>query len=208
MKILIVDSHEVIREGLSFIMKQSYLIDECFYASSGEEAINLVGLEEIDLVILDICLPDCFDGLDVLKKIKKESTNTKVIIFSMSASMAYQKRACEFGADGYLSKSIKRDMLIEKIDQIILGEKIFDQPIFQDQCTEHEVEMFHWELPLSEKEREIFFLFVMGYPHKYISEKLKISINTIENYRQKLNKKLGKSKRHEWLEIAKKYQVI
>jgi len=206
MNLMIVDDHEIVRDGLAMLLQQSYCIDTKKFATDGYEAIKIAEEFNADLILLDISMPGGLDGLSTIEKLKRLLPETKIVIFSMFDDIAYQKKAYESGADGYLIKQLKRDNLVHSLDLILANKKVFSNQIFEDH---QEGESLHeLDLPITKREKEVFVLTVSGYSQKDIADKLDISVKTVENHRQKIGEKLGTQKRFEWVDIAKKYNVF
>lgn len=206
MNLMIVDDHEIVRDGLAMLLQQSFCIDAKICASDGYEALKIAEQFQADLVLLDLSMPGGLDGLTTLEKLRKLMPEAKIVIFSMYDDIGYQKKAFEAGADGYLIKQLKRDDLIQSLDQILANQKVFDSHVMEEGS---EGESFHHiALPITKREKEVFILTVMGYSQKDIADKLDISVKTVENHRQKIGEKLGTQKRYDWVEMARKYNVF
>ncbi|WP_045516375.1 response regulator transcription factor [Neobacillus niacini] len=203
MNLLIVDDHEIVRDGLSMILQQAYCIDATEFASDGYEAIRIAESFPADLVLLDVSMSGGLDGLLTLEKMRKQLPDAKIVIFSMFEDISFQKRAYENGADGYLIKQLRRDALVQSLDQILANHKVFNSSLLGTATTSQNL-----DLPITKREKEVFILTVMGYTLKDIANKLAISHRTVENYRQKIGEKLETQKRHEWIEIARNYHLL
>ncbi|WP_071459523.1 response regulator [Bacillus massilinigeriensis] len=205
MNLLIVDDHEIVRDGLSLLLEQSYCIDSLLYASDGYEALKLAENFRADLVLLDVSMPGGRDGLTTLEKMRKLLPEAKIAIFSMHDDIGFQREAFEKGADGYLVKVLKREELTYSLDQILAGRKVFSRTILDEECVGSFLEL---DLPITKREKEVFTLTVMGYSQKDIAEKLDISVKTVENHRHNIGEKLGTHKRYDWVDTARKYRVF
>jgi two-component system, NarL family, response regulator NreC len=206
LNLLIVDDHEIVRDGLFMILQKAYCIDNKECASDGYEAIKIAESFNADLVLLDLSMPGGLDGLSTLEKLRRILPDAKIVIFSMFEDISFQKKAYEKGADGYLIKQLRRDALVLSLDQILAHQKVFNSSVLEEEncsTTAHSL-----ELPITKREKEVFILTVMGYTLKDTANKLAISYKTVENYRQKIGEKLETHKRHEWVDIAKKYNVL
>lgn len=206
MRVMIVDDHEVVRDGLALLMKDAFPVDGFMFASDGREAVQQATNHDVDLVLLDLSMPEGMDGIQTLIQLRKLLPSARIVIFSMYDDIGYQKRAYEYGADGYLVKRIKSDELIQSLDLIMAGNKVFDQMTIQH--GQNSLDRTSWDLPITPREREVFILTVMGHTQKEIADKLSIAVKTVENHRQNISKKLGSKKRSDWLEIAQKYHVF
>lgn len=204
MRLMIVDDHEIIRDGLLMILEQAYCIDHCEFAKEGLEATQIAEHFPADLVLLDLSMPGGLDGFAILDRLRKSLPKSKIVIFSMYDEVGYQKRAFELGADGFLCKQLEKEQLIGSLDKILANQKVFNRLTKNSQieCIEQ------LELPITEREKEVFKMTVQGYSQKDISTTLNISIKTVENYRFKIGKKLNTHKRYEWVDIARKYNIF
>lgn len=206
MNLMIIDDHEIVRDGLSMLLQQSFCIDGRICACDGYEALKAAEQFPADLVLLDLSMPGGLDGLTTLESLRKMLPEAKIVIFSMHDDIGYQKKAFEAGADGYLIKQLKRDDLVQSLDRILANQKVFNKHVIEG---DREGDHFHQiDLPITKREKEVFILTVMGYSQKDIAERLDISVKTVENHRQKIGEKLGTHKRYEWVELARKYNVF
>lgn len=202
MNVLITDDHEIVRDGLSLLLKNHLGVQTFIFASDGREAIIKATNHNIDLVLLDLSMPKGLDGIHALTEIRRLLPKSKIIIFSMYDQIEYQKQAYQSGADGFFIKQLKSNDLVMKIQQILNGKKIFDQQVFESITDED------WILPLTPREKEAFILTVQGYSHKQISEKMNIAIKTVEIHKRNISKKIGTPNRHQWLTLAQKYNLL
>jgi two-component system, NarL family, response regulator NreC len=206
MNLMIIDDHEIVRDGLSMLLQQSFCVDGRMCVCDGYEALKAAEIFPADLVMLDLSMPGGLDGLTTLERLRKILPDAKIVVFSMHDDIGYQKKAYEAGADGYLIKQLKRDDLVQSLDLILANQKVFDNHVFED---ESDGDHFHEiDLPITKREKEVFILTVMGYSQKDIAERLDISVKTVENHRQKIGEKLETHKRYEWVEMARKHNVF
>lgn len=206
MNLMIIDDHEIVRDGLSMLLQQSFCIDGRICACDGYEAVKAAAEFPADLILLDLSMPGGLDGMTTLERLRKLLPEAKIVIFSMHDDIGYQKKAYEAGADGYLIKQLKRDDLIQSLDKILANQKVFDTHIWEDDTDGDQFNLV--DLPITKREKEVFILTVKGYSQKDIAERLDISVKTVENHRQKIGDKLGTHKRYEWVETARKYNVF
>ncbi|MFA5804779.1 MAG: response regulator transcription factor, partial [Melioribacteraceae bacterium] len=122
MNIALTDDHEIVREGLKKILSKQSDLNVVAEASSIKELESKLSEQQIDLVMLDISLPDK-SGLDFIKDIKIRYTDLKILMFSIYPDEKFAKRAIKMGADGYLSKSAKPSEIINAIRKIEKGGK-------------------------------------------------------------------------------------
>ncbi|MBO2535354.1 response regulator transcription factor [Rummeliibacillus suwonensis] len=209
MKILIVDDHPVVRDGLAFLLEDLFEIEETHFAEDGREAIVKALNHSFDLILLDLSMPEGMDGMQAIGELRRILPHAKIVIFSMYDEEVYQRKAYEAGADGYLIKQLKRDELVEQLKKIIHGEKLFaNQQIVEKDGKVINDKKTPWDLPLTQREKDVFILTVFGNSQKEIAEKLGISVRTVENHRRNISNKLGNSKRSYWIEFAKQYNLL
>lgn len=203
MNVLIVDDHEIVRDGLAILLKDSFSIDSILFASEGREAIQQATNHDIDLVLMDLSMPNGLDGLSALRDLRRLVPKGKIIIFSMYDEVEYQRRAFELGADGFLIKRLKSDDIIDSIRLILHGKKIANYPLLDKEVNEEA-----WENPLTPREQETFILTIKGYSQEEIANTMNISIRTVENHRRSISKKLGTTNKRNWIEFANKHKMI
>src|SRR4030066_476505 len=121
-KILIADDHAIVREGLKQILSQTPDMVVVAEASNGQEAIDKLARNNIDLIVLDISMPGK-DGLDVLSEIMSKRPQLPVLILSIYPAEQYAVRVLKAGASGYLTKERAPDELVKAIRQISEGKK-------------------------------------------------------------------------------------
>jgi two-component system invasion response regulator UvrY len=178
MKILIIDDHTVVREGVRRLLLSSIEAD-IVDAGNGEQARVLFTEHKPDLIILDLNLPD-IGGLDLLRRFVAEQPATRVIVFSMHSSGPYVMRAMQAGASGFISKSGSVDELLEAVRQVMSGGRYLQRDI----VTELAGSGIWAEGPkqqLSSRELDIMRLLAQGQTLTEISSKLGVSYKTIAN---------------------------
>ena len=178
MKLLIIDDHLVVREGLRRLLSCS--IDaEIFDAGSSEAAQALFKAEKPDAVILDLNLPGA-GGLDLLKRFLADAPRTRVLIFSMHANPSYVLRAMQAGALGYVTKSASAEELVEAIGHVMEGSRYLQR----DLVTEMAASPVWSQGPkqaLSARELDILRLLAKGHSLSQIAVEIGVSYKTIAN---------------------------
>jgi two-component system response regulator NreC len=186
-KVLLVDDHQIIIDGLKSLLKNSDEIIVVAEANNGREALRILDILEIDVVLMDIDMP-VLNGIDTLKEIGKRSLAVKVIVLSMHNEAGMIKSLIEIGAKGYLLKSCAQEELIGAIRKVASSQSYFStevtlsllNPTQSNQPTEL----------LTERETEIIKLIAEGFSNKEIGSKLFISHRTVDTHRTNLMKKL------------------
>ena len=192
-KIVIVDDHPMMRDGLTMrILSQSDL-DVCGQAATQDEAIELVQGSDPDLVLIDISLKTG-NGIDLVKRIRLLNATTKMLIVSAFQESLYAERALRAGALGYLNKQETNEKLIEAIRAVLRGDT-FVSP----DTTQRLVSQVLGKKPLTndplavltDRELEIFRLIGAGLSTSAIAHQLFVSTHTVDTHRENLKKKLG-----------------
>jgi two-component system invasion response regulator UvrY len=189
-KILVVDDHRVVRDGLKRILVDTPDMVVADEASNGEEVINKVGNNDYDLVLLDISLPGR-DGLDVLKQLKCTNPKIPILILSMYPEEHYAVRSLRAGASGYLTKQSSSDELIEAIRKVAQGRRYITSSLAEKLAFELGVDVR--KLPhekLSDREYQVMCMIGSGHTVKEISETLSLSIRTISTHRAHILNKM------------------
>jgi DNA-binding NarL/FixJ family response regulator len=185
-KLLIVDDHAVVREGLKQIISVTQDMAVVGEAESGLEAIRLSRQLEYHIMLLEIALPDR-NGIEVLKQIKKESPQVSVIMFSGHREDQYAIRALKSGASGYLNKQCSTAQIIAAIKQVALGLKYISPALAQEMANNLNQE-FEGQLhkTLSDREFQTLTMIASGKSVSDIAKELSLSVKTISEYRARL----------------------
>jgi two-component system invasion response regulator UvrY len=190
-KILIVDDHEVVREGVKKILDEQLGAITFGEASTTPEALRLVREQQWDVVILDLSIGEG-SGLEALKEMKQIRPRLPVLILSMHSEEQYARRAFKAGATGYITKDSPRVELVKAINKVIKGE-VYISPALAERLVidlgsstdraRHET--------LSDREFEVLRLIASGKTVGEIAKKLSLSDRTISTYRARILEKMG-----------------
>ncbi|NLY86317.1 MAG: response regulator transcription factor [Tissierellia bacterium] len=197
-KVLLIDDHSVVREGLRLLLELDERLEVCGEASTLNEGIQIIREKEPDIVLLDFKLPDG-DGIGGCITIKNTFPNIKIIILTAYAEDHLVMEAIRSGVDGYLLKNVEADELIKTIISVYGGESVLDSSVTdiifssikKDKSTSTEDSI------LSPKEKEILEMLSLGKTNKEIAAKLSISEKTVRNYVSNIFKKINVSNRTE-----------
>jgi DNA-binding NarL/FixJ family response regulator len=189
-RILIVDDHEVVRDGVKRIFDEQPGMASFGEASNGPEALRLVREEAWDVVVLDLTLDDR-SGLEVLKELKQIRPKLPVLILSMHSEEQYARRAFKAGAAGYTTKDSPRAELVKAVNRVIEGGRYVSPAMAEKLIVDiergsdkpvHET--------LSDREFEVMRLIASGKTVGEIAELLSLSDKTISTYRARLLEKM------------------
>lgn len=202
--LLIIDDHPLFRKGVISVVSESGIFSEIYEASNIKETFEILEKKQIDLMILDINLPDV-DGLTIIKDITFKKRIPILVLTSYSSSMML-KEAQKRGAKGYLSKEDISENLIDAIKIILNGEAYFHQTnALEDKSITNKALLY---FTLTNKEKDIFRMLAEGKTVKEIAYETGKSIKTVENQRLSIYNKLNIKNENELIKIAIYIQII
>ncbi len=192
-RILVVDDHPTMRDGLAACISNEPDLTVCGEAEDIDEALRLVGELNPDLVIVDISLKTGH-GIDLIKQVRARYSKTKMLVHSMYEESVYAERALQAGALGYLNKQTARETLVSAIRSVLAGKTCLS-PEMTDRILKSRVGgmIEPGKSPvtgLSDRELEVLTLIGQGQTTRAIANQLHLSIHTIDTYREKLKIKL------------------
>lgn len=195
-KVLIVDDHEVVRDGLKNIITSIGNISVIGEAEDGDSAIKAYASLKPDLVIMDISMPG-MNGIDATKFIKEKDPDAKILILTMHDNQEYLNQIIRSGAKGFVLKNTDKDELLEAVKTVASGENFFSKDIskliidnYIKSAKETEKNDGFKETPLTKREIEILKLIASGYSNQEIANILYISYNTVDTHRKNIMHKL------------------
>jgi two-component system invasion response regulator UvrY len=190
-RILVVDDHVVVREGIRRIVEEADGMEITGEAQSGDEALSKVRTGHFDVVILDITMPGR-NGLDVMRELKAEKTALKIIVLSMHPEEQYAIRSLRDGASAYLTKNCPPEELVEAIRTVACGRRYITPSVADKLASYVEDES---QTPahqkLSDRELEVLVLIGSGKQVGDIAAELDLSVKTVSTYRARLLVKMG-----------------
>jgi DNA-binding NarL/FixJ family response regulator len=199
MNILIVDDHAIVRAGLRRLLRG--LFDgEVLEASTGREALALARGGSLDLVLLDMNLPE-LGGLELLGRLKAVAPTLPVLVLSMHAEPLYVTRALDAGARGYVSKNIAPDELVTAIKQVASGGRYVERELAQALVL-NETNAIEPLEQLSSRDLEIMRLLARGHSLSEIADALGLSYKTIANTCTQIKVKLGVNRTADLVRLA------
>lgn len=191
--ILIVDDHQLFREGLRFLLELQEDFGVIGEAHDGKEAISLVSRHKPDIVILDIEMPE-MGGIEAAHEIKKINPDTKILALSRHSERRYVSDIFEAGASGYMLKDSAGDELINAIRVVISGNKYCSPELvgivlddYSERLTKEKTSRLAL---LSPREKEVLIHIAEGRKSKEIADILFVSKKTIDTHRLRIMQKL------------------
>ena len=184
-KLLIVDDHRILVEGLNKLFDNSDTVDVIGVAYSGKECRNALRKELPDVILLDINLPDV-SGIDLCKEIKTENPEIKIVALSSFNEYTIVRRMIENGASGYVVKNAMPEEIFLSVETVANNEIFLCEEI--DLLMRNRSNNPIWLTP---REKELLKYIVEGLTNHEIAEKMYLGVETINSYRKNLLIKLG-----------------
>ena len=205
--ILLVDDHVVIRKGLGSMLKDYYSQLNIFEAGNGDEALHILKQNRIDLVILDLQMPNT-DSINVIELISIKYPRSYILVFSILPEKIYARRVLKAGASGFLPKESTGEEMKTAIETAINNEKYLSKNFIEFLSAErkdHSTSPFE---ALSHREFEIVNLLLTGNSIVAISNFLNIKPSTVGTYKTRIFQKLGVANIFELKEMAVVYEFV
>ncbi len=206
-KALIADDHPIFRNGLKLIL--SYEMDMYVVeATNGMEALDYLGKNDVDLVVIDIDLPGV-SGLDVVRQFRKRRPAVPVLVVSALPEEEYADRARKSGASGFLNKQADKLAFMGAVRALFREQqhsRKIPATVVPTDSSDHEEELPH--KLLSDREYQVFCMLASGKPVGEIAEKLCLSDKTVSTHRMRLLKKMNLSTNAELTNYALKHELI
>lgn len=220
-RVLIVDDHQVVREGLSSVLKTKDNIDVVGLAVNGRDAVEKARRLVPDVVLMDISMPG-MDGVEATQQIKKENPQTGIVILTMYAEEEYIFKLVRAGVGGYLLKDADSTQIASAIRAITKGEAVIHPVIASKILSEfarlsltpslsgkgEKIKYGESGHNLSERESSVLGLVAGGRTNKEIAVNLKISEKTVKNHIRNIFQKLNVSDRTEAAILALREGLI
>jgi two-component system response regulator NreC len=208
-RILLVDDHQILREGLRSLLESEPDLKVVAEAGRGDEAIQMAEITQPDLIVMDLGLPD-MNGLEVVDALRHKALHFKIIVLSMHTQREFVLKAIELGCDAYVPKSSAHTSLLEAIRAVMNGERYLHPKVstvlyesFSKEPTE--AEQF---AQLSEREQEVIRLTAIGFISREIADRLMLSPKTVETYRARAMEKLGLEHRTDLVKFALRAGIL
>ena len=215
-RILLVDDHQLFREGVANILKAQPDFDVVGEAGDGVEAVLKARGLQPDLILMDIKMPG-YDGVEATKRILEDRPETLIVMLTMSDRDEKLYDALNIGAQGYLLKNIRSQELLERLRGVMRGEAVFSPEV-----SGHVLDLLRnpptndWEgaVPASDvvlTRRQKQILALIAYENasdKEIADRFPIAINTVKTHVRNILAKLGARNRHEAAAVAQREHLI
>src|SRR5919204_141823 len=188
-KVFIADDHAVVRQGVKQILANTPDISVVGEASTGQEVIEKLGQTRVDVVILDITMPEN-NGLQTLAAIKRAQPRLPVIVLSVHDEDQYGVQVIRSGASGYVTKESAPDQLVAAIRKAVMGGRYLS-PTLAEKLEFARTDLDKPHEALSDREFEVLCLIGSGKTNREIAEQLSLSQKTISTYRSHILEKMN-----------------
>jgi len=192
--IMLVDDHEVVRQGLRVLLDAEPDLSVVAEATDGIAAVETAVQVKPDIVVMDVMLPG-LNGIEATRQIAKRVPGSRVVVLSMYTDESYVLRALKNGAYGYVLKSASVGDLIRAIREALAGRRYLSPPLsdgairaYQERASAQSDDALD---ELTDRERQVLQLAAEGRTNRDIAQRLGISFRTVETHRTNLGRKLG-----------------
>lgn len=207
-KVVICDDHAIVRRGLKEILAETPDISIIGEAGNWHELYSVLAQNEVDLVLLDISMPDR-NGLDILKQLRVERPALKVLMLSMYPEEQYAIRALRAGASGYMTKESALEELVKAVRKVSRGGKYVSSSMSDKLISD--VGSPTDELPheaLFDREFQVLCMIATGKSLTEMANELSISVKTVSTYRTRILEKMKLKNNAELTSYALKQHVV
>ena len=188
-RVLIVDDHEIVREGLETLLSEEPTITVVGQAANGAEAVTLTASLRPDVILMDLVMPE-LDGIEATRRIRRAGAASQILVLTSFADDQHVREAIEAGAIGYLLKDVLKADLLRAIHTAAQGKPTLHpeaQGYLMRQVSAPSASILH----LTEREREVLRLIASGQSNKEIAFTLHLTEGTVKGYVSAILAKLG-----------------
>ena len=207
-RVLIVDDHALVRMGIKHILAKSQEIEVVAEAQDGEQALLFVKQYQPDVILLDMKMPG-IDGWEVIRRLKRSSVTSKIIVISAHTAGPLPIKVLQMGVMGYLSKESSSEDMIVAIRKVMKGERYLSPEVAQ-QIAINSLDPLS-DSPfsqLSEREMQVLLMITSGVKVPEIAKRLFLSTKTINCYRYRMFAKLNVKSDVELTHFAMQYAIL
>lgn len=190
-RVLLVDDHDIVRDGLKRIINECIDIVVEDEAADGSEVLEMASKKKYDVILMDITMPNK-NGLDTLKELKSNNNRTPVLILTVHSEEQYALRIMKAGAAGFIKKNARSKDLIEAIRKIANGGIYISEAVAEKLATyvnDNASSLSHENL--SDREYQVMMMIAKGKTPGEMAEELNISKKTVATYRLRLLQKMN-----------------
>ncbi len=205
-KIIIVDDHPIVSDGIRQLIEREDDMKVCLAVQDAESALKGIEKHSPDLIVVDISLKGAANGIDLIKGVKKRYPTIKSLVLSMHDENLYAERAIKAGAKGYIMKNDLTDNIIKAIRKIMEGNLYLSENITSrllKVLVNNEQDNDNLDIKkLSDREFQIFQLIAKGFKTGDIGKEINISVKTVEAHKLRIRHKLDLKNSPELIKYA------
>lgn len=214
-KVLIVDDHRLLRDGLTALLSQAEDIEIVGSVPSGEQAISVFPSLKPDVILMDIMMGG-MTGIEATRWVKEQDHNVRVILISSEIKKELVTAGIQCGIDGYLPKDVDLNVLTEAIRMVKAGGHYFNEAItnlvFEDFYQKKKLTNIQGKVTLpndlTKREQEVLALVASGKSNQEVADDLFISVKTVDTHKNHILDKLGLKNTAELVRYAIKNKLI
>jgi DNA-binding NarL/FixJ family response regulator len=212
MRVLLVDDHTVVRQGLRKILESDDEIEIVGEAGDGRSAVDMAQKMRPHVVVMDVALPE-LNGIEATRQITKKVDGAKVLVLTMHSDDVYVRQSLKAGARGYLLKDSEDLDLIKAVKAIGNGGSFFSPSVSKVLLAGYLGDGQGREVEdnlalLTDREREVLQLIAEGKTNKEVANLLSVSINTVETHRKHVMEKLDLHNTAELVRFAVRKKIV
>lgn len=202
-RVLIVDDHQIVRDGLRRILAAHADLEVAGEAADGDEAVALVRERDYDVAVLDMSMPG-LSGIDLIKRLRLEKPALRLLVLSMHGERQYAARALKAGASGYLNKDSAAEQLVGALRKVAgggvhLSDAAAASLVAAQRSPRHE---------LTDRELEVLRLLAEGLGPTEIGARLHLSVKTVSTHKTRVQDKLGVANTAELVRYALENKLL
>lgn len=205
MRVLIVDDHKVVRDGLRWMLSDEGDIEIVGEAASASEALRFLDSTDVDIVLLDQRMPE-MNGIDALPSIRDRHATVRVLMLTMHDHESFVRKALEEGASGYLLKSAGRDELLRALHTVCAGDVYIHGEVAS--AFDIDGDRIPARPQVSPRERDVLALVADGYENKQIAAELGLAEATVKSYLRDIFERLGVTTRAQAVAVGLREGII
>ena len=211
-KILLADDHQLVIDGIKLMLTDQSDIQCIAEANNGKEVIKILEKNEVDIILLDIDMPE-LNGIETCKLVKKTHPKIKILALSMHKEASVIKLMLEQGASGYLLKNAGQNEILEAIRRVNNNQEYYSadvlQTVMRSLTKQNEEKQNRPFIPsLTRREKQVLQLIVEEFTTAEIAEKLFIGFGTVETHRRNLLMKLDARNTAGLVRMALEYKLL
>ena len=201
MKLMLVDDHQVVRQGIASLLRSMIRNLEITEVETGQEAVTSYARLQPDLVLLDMGLPD-ISGLEVGRRIRQRWRGAAILFFTMHDELPMVRQALDVGGLGFVSKSCAPEELAEAVRRVAAGQPYIEHPIATRLAMNQERPVDHRLKDMTQREMEVLLMYARGESIPGIAQRLCVSNKTVSNHLAMLKSKLQVGSSVELIHLA------